>query len=223
MESPPSPPPPPPPPGQPKGSLWRAFRACSWRVQAAAWAILVLAALFTIGALSGGDKDAAAKPPATPAKAVEAPPEPTPPAEPVDTGRMSADEWDRAHTAVTDANDAVTTYANTVGGRCALISGGGQLAEAITCIDDAYGEMETTVVGSYSDLDSLKGDVAKTCRKHVIDARDELDLLFRALSASKDLLTSGKFEGAKLATMVGTRQAKIWKRSSRAMLAGCRP
>lgn len=114
-------------------------------------------------------------------------------------------------------------YADEVSGKCALISRGGQLAEAIDCIDKAHSEMESGVMSAWDDLDRLKSDVAKGCKVRLGQAADALDETRRRLTAAKTLLTSGEFAAANVATKASGRAQSQWNRASRVMLSACKP
>ncbi len=158
--------------------------------------VIAVAAIIgaAVGCGAGGDS---ADEPATSSEA--APGSTTPvliapaegPAPPPDTGRLSVREWKSATSAIVGVNREVDHYTEELAGRCSVLLQAVEVAQALTCFDDAYAGVEDRVVVSVYQLDVLRSRAGRSCATALSYAGNVLNgSLFRALRTSRESLAS---------------------------------
>lgn len=175
-------------------------------------AVLAVAATLVLAAGCGGDT-ASNDPPAPTKEAVEPP----------DTGRMSDGEWDMAKGYVDRVNEEISQYGEG-GPRCVTIYVAGQMAEALDCVDKAYGGLEEGFGYASSSLDGMKGDVGKVCRKSLVKAQTFLDgPLYRAFGGIKTAWDTGDLSIVTVASREAVKRQRTWNTLSQRMIVDCAP
>jgi hypothetical protein len=167
------------------------------------------------------DSAGAAAQPTTAAAPAPAP-EPTP--EDVDTGRMSDGEFELSSRAVDQANEEILAYGDALGGECAALFSALEAAAAIKCVKDGYDGVEGDLAGVVAQMESVRGDVAKQCRRSVDRLYKVANIpLFRALRESRDAFVSINPTAARRASSKLTSEISRWTLLVREFRVECAP
>lgn len=108
------------------------------------------------------------------------------PAAEVDTGRLSDGELGHLEIVLGMFDDEAEDFTGGIQ-RCATIASAGQLAESVTCWDDAYAGLEDDAGYAYSVLDGLRADTRGRCRRTVARLADALDRFTTSMQQMHEL------------------------------------
>lgn len=91
-----------------------------------------------------------------------------------DTGRMSETEYDFFSSTLTEVDQEIDQFATKLQ-KCGVLMQALDLANASTCVGEAYDGFEDKALLAYAEADDLKEDVAKECLKVLTNYQARLD------------------------------------------------
>ncbi len=97
--------------------------------------------------------------------------------EPPDTGRLSGGEYDTLKRSTTKFNMEAGEFGDGIG-KCGVIASAGQLAEASSCIGDAFDGWDGAAALAYADYTDLIDASAKKCRTSLRRLRKTMDAYY---------------------------------------------
>jgi hypothetical protein len=185
--------------------------------------VVVLIALAMISsALDSGEDakdEASATTSAQPSAAQASPP---PPKQKPDTGRMSSGEY-ALLTAQLDAVDREAVQFAELMPKCAVLFEALQLADASTCIAEAYDGMEDDMLAAYAVADDLEGDVAKACLKALRLYKDRLDEFYTWIKSAAQAGTTLQMDAFAALADQSTQKTTRYRKARDWLLADCEP
>lgn len=178
--------------------IWSGTR---WPAAGKIAATLVIVGVSIAAAASGGGgggSNKSATPPAsstpsttTPSTAASSEPSSSPPPPSTDTGRMSQGEFDSLTTPMQDLASEESDFGTQISSKCRVLMTALELADASTCIHDAWSGTYDKGLAVYSTIDDLKGDVGDGCKTTLLAYQDALDRFIstqdRAAKAGENL------------------------------------
>jgi hypothetical protein len=179
---------------------------------------LVALVVIMVALPSGGDEDDT--PIATEASEPES--ETSPPAEDADTGRMSDGEFGLFERQVSDIDTELNQYSEQLP-KCAVLIQAQALADASTCISDAYDGLEGDMLGAYASVENLESDVAKGCLKALRLYKQRLDVFFGYMKTTNTAGANLQFEEFSVLANDSTRQARRYRQAKGWALDACAP